>query len=214
MTSWKRLNALLIAFATVATLQSRPSTAQDPSSNERVMKLTPVEKYVLDFSPSEGGGVPGGNFDNFAFNIDPRQPVRKISMRAGDRRPDVIATYDYADCTKGQESLLEQPVRELAAGSAAWVDYVEIEMIPLAQRELKWAGGVCYGYRNPDGKWHWHLATTPLTYDPATDRVRARLWVKQANIDALKLVFDYSVPRQSVSSVTVATRPPGGGPGQ
>ncbi len=200
-------SGLLIALVTAAFFPARADAAPAAGEKEKVIVLTRVEKYVLDFSGSEGHGVPGGNFDNFAFTL--KQPMRKISLRHDERREDVIATYDYADCTKGQESLLETPVRGLAAGNAAWVDYVDVEMLPLPQENVRWAGGVCYGYRTASGRWHWRLAATPLAYDPASHRVRARIWVKQANVDALKLVFDATVPRQAVQTVTVTTLPAG-----
>lgn len=206
MTSIKHLsNGLLVALVTVTYLYSRTNAAAEQDANPKVMKLTPIDQYVLDFSDSEYGGIPGGRFNNFAFNLDLREPARKIFVGRREQRKDVIASFDYADCTKGQEPALERPLGELAAGKATWVEYVDIEMIPHPQKDLKWSGGVCYGYRNPSGAWHWHLAATPLTYDAATDRVRARIWLKE-NINALKLVFDYSVPRQSVSIVTLATR--------
>jgi hypothetical protein len=41
---------------------------------------------------------------------------------------------------------------------------------------------------------------TPLNAD-------ARIWVKEANIDALKLVFNYAVPRQFVRTVAVMVKP-------
>lgn len=207
MTNIKRLsNRLLVALVAGTCLYSHTNDASAQSTEQRVMTLTPVDQYVLDFSGSQDGGILAGNFDNFAFNLDLSEPVRTISVRRGGQGKEVIVSYDFADCTKGQESLLERPLGELDAGNATWVDYVDIEMIPHPQKDLKWAGGVCYGYRNPSGGWHWHLAATPLTYDAATDRVRARIWVKEANIDALKLVFDQSVPRQSVRTVTIATR--------
>jgi hypothetical protein len=170
-------------------------------------------KYVMDFSGSQNHGVSGGNFNNFAFKLDLHQAETKMSVPYGDQhRPDLVATYDYADCTPGQEFILEKPLRDLAPGDAAWVDYVDVEMIPFPQRGLKWAGGVCYGYREPGGKWHWNLTATPLTYDKASDRVRAHISVQRGPIDALKLVFDYSVPRQSVSNVTFTTRAIGATP--
>jgi len=192
----------LLAFA-VASLSSRANV----TAEVKRMVLTPVNRYILDFSHSEGGGLPGGNFDNIAFNLDLHESKRSISLRRGERSKDIIASYDFADCTKGQESLLQKPLDQLAPGQAAWVDYIDIEMIPFRQEGVKWAGGVCFGYRNAGGSWHWHLATTPLTLDAATDRVRARIWVKEGNIDALKLVFDQSVPSQPIRLVTVATRP-------
>ncbi len=200
-------NGLPGALIVVTSLYLGMEAAAQTSSDPKVMTLTPGKQYVLDFSGSQDGGIPGGNFDNFAFNIDLKEPLRKISVKYGEQRKDVIATYDYAGCLRGQESLLEKPLRSLAPGSATWVDYVDVEMLPLRQKDVRWAGGVCYGYRTPSGTWHWRLASTPLTYDPATDRVRARIWVKEANIDALKLVFDSSVPRQSVRTVTVTTQP-------
>ena len=94
----------------------------------------------------------------------------------------------------------------LAPGTATFVDYVDIEMIPTKQEDLIWSGGVCYGFRTTTG-WHWNLTSTPLTYDARAKLVRGRIWVKQPDVDALKLVFDYSVPTQSVRSVTVTTQP-------
>jgi hypothetical protein len=165
-------------------------------------------KYVLDLSGSPNHGVSVGRFNNLAFRLDSQRPSRKLSVPAGDQRmPELVATFDYADCTKGQESLLEKPLHDLAAGDPVWVDYVDVAIVPSSQRGLKWSGGVCYGFREPGGKWHWDLTTTPLTYDKGTDRFMARVPVRRGPIDALKLVFDYSVPPQSVSSVTVATRP-------
>jgi hypothetical protein len=36
---------------------------------------------------------------------------------------------DYADCSKKQKSLLERTISRLAPGTAAFVDYEDIEMI-------------------------------------------------------------------------------------
>jgi hypothetical protein len=200
-------NALLLVLIVGLCSFLSARAAQQRGAEPKVMTLTPGKQLVFDFAGSPNGGVSAGNFNNFAFGLDLQQPIRKIAIRPGEQRKDVIATYDYADCTKGQERLLEAPLGELAGGSATWVDYVDIEMMPFPQKDLKWEGGVCYGYRNPQKVWHWHLTTTPLTYDAGTNRVRARIWVKEANIDALKLVFDASVPRQYVRTVTVTTQP-------
>src|SRR5713226_3484342 len=74
-------------------------------------------EYVLDFSSSPNRGVSAGKFNNFAFKLDLQQPVKKRSVPAGNHRmPDVVATFDYSDCTKGQErseehtSELQSPV--------------------------------------------------------------------------------------------------------
>ena len=197
-------SGLLVALVLVTCLS--PAAAAQTDAKPKVMRLTPVDRYELDFSGSQGGGIPGGHFNNFAFTLDQGESMRKISVARNEQRKDVIASFDYADCTKGQESLLERQLRDLAPGQAMWVDYVDVEMSSEAQKDLTWAGGVCYGYRNPSGAWHWRLATTPLRYDAATGRVRARIWVKEGNIDALKLVFDYSVPLQPVAKVTLSTR--------
>jgi len=79
-------------------------------------------------------------------------------------------------------------------------------MIPTKQKDLIWSGGVCYGFRTSSG-WHWNLTSTPLTYDAKAHQERGRIWMKQPDVDALKLVFDYSVPTQSVRSVKVTTQP-------
>jgi hypothetical protein len=79
-------------------------------------------------------------------------------------------------------------------------------MLPIKQKDLTWSGGVCYGFRTATG-WQWRLSSTPLTCDGATKLVRGRIWVKQPDVDAIKLVFDYSVPTQSVRAVRVTTQP-------
>ena len=79
------------------------------------------ERYVLEFSDPPSRGVWVGKFRNLAFRIDLEKTVKKIQVPNGDQRlPDLIATFDYADCTKGQESLLERPLRGLEPGAAAW----------------------------------------------------------------------------------------------
>jgi hypothetical protein len=170
------------------------------------MVLSPGKKLAFDFSSSPNGGVPAGTFDNFALVLDLYRPEQKLTVKSGQQRKDVTATFDYADCSKNQESVLERTVSSLAPGTATFVDYVDIEMIPTKQKDLIWSGGVCYGFRTSTG-WHWNLTSTPLTYDAKAKLVRGRIWVKQPDIDALKLVFDYSVPTQSVRSVKVTTQP-------
>lgn len=197
------VNGSLLGLA-VASVCPHTGTAQNQE---------PTGKYVLNFSGSPHGGVAAGTFNNFAFPLDLRETEKNVSVATGDQRlPDLVATYDYADCSPGQEFILERPLRDIRPGDAAWVDYVDVEMIPHVQQGLTWSGGVCYGYREPGGMWHWNLNSTPLTYDKATDRVRARISVQRGPIDALKLVFDYSVPQQSVSAVTYTTRAIGSTP--
>jgi hypothetical protein len=172
-----------------------------------VTRVTPI---VLDFSSSPDGGVSAGAFNNFGFTLTLREATRKIAVeRDRQQHKDVIATYDYADCTKGQESLLERPVRELPRGDAAFVDYVDLDLRPFPQKDFVSDGGVCYGFRNQDGAWHWRLTMTPLTHEAAGNRVLARVWIKEANVDALKFVFSKDLPRHFVRSVTVATLPRG-----
>jgi hypothetical protein len=83
---------------------------------------------------------------------------------------------------------------------------VDIEMIPTKQKDLIWSGDVCYGFRTGSG-WHWNLTPTPLIHDAKGNVVRERIWVKQPDVDALKFVFDYSVPTQLVRLVKVRIQP-------
>ena len=204
MTTMKRLlNRFCLGLIVLAYICVRADAAEDQKLGG---------KYVLNFPRSQQDAVTGGTFNNFAFRLDLRQAVKRVAAATeNQKQPEIIASYDYAGCTAGQEFILEKPLRDLPAGNPAWVDVVEIEMIPIAQRGVKWTGGVCYGYREPGGKWRWNLIPTPLTYDAATDRVRGRISVQRGPIDALKLVFNYSVPRQVVSSVTFTTRAIGAG---
>ncbi len=201
------LLASLIAtgcFCTRADITRAGDTTDKPTGNA---------KYDLDFSSSPNGGVLVGRFHNFAFRLDLQKSAKAISVSGVEQRlPDLVATFDYAGCNNGQKSALERPLRDLAAGEAAWVDEVEVVMVPLTQRELKWSGGVCYGFREPGGKWGWNLRSTPLIYDTANKRFVGRIAVRRGPIDALKLVFDYTVPPQFVSHVTFTTRAIGPNP--
>jgi hypothetical protein len=169
------------------------------------MVLSPGTPLTFDFSGSPNGGVPAGTFSNFAFTLDLNRKEQKLTVAADQPGKDVIATYDYADCSAHQERLLARTVRDLSAGTPTFVDYIDIEMIPTEQTDLSWRGGVCYGFRTA-GTWQWNLTSTPLRYDADRKLVRARLWVKQPNVDALKLVFDYAVPSQMVRAVRVTTQ--------
>jgi hypothetical protein len=170
---------------------------------------TQVKTYVVDFSDSAGGGAPAGRFNNLAFRFNLSRPNQKLAVKMGERRADVVATYDYADCSRGQEPLLEMPLRNLARGDTAWLDYIDVETNPPSQRDLTWSGGVCIGYRKPSGNWYWNIASVPLIYDRQADRYRARIFVKEPDIDAIKLVFDHSVPLQAIRTVKITTYPAG-----
>jgi len=200
----RSIRALCAVACGLVTLWANPAPAQE------VIPRAPVRTaYVIEFSDAPGRGVLAGNFENFAFTIDLKSPRRTLSAKGDDKESDVIATYDYADCSRGQESTLERPLAALRAGEAAWIDYLDIELLPHPQRDLKWSGGVCYGVRGVNGQWRWNLVSTPLAYDAATNRVRARLWIKDGPINAIKLVFDNTVPRQYAQKVTLVAEPYG-----
>ena len=170
------------------------------------MVLSPGKPLAFDFSPFPHGGIPAGTFNNFGFVLDQNRPDRKFDVRSERLGREVAASFDYADCSPRQEARLEQAVSGLEPGTATFVDYVDIEIIPTEQNDLKWSGGVCYGFRTAAG-WRWRLNSTPLVYNAAANSVRGRIWLKQPGVDALKLVFDYSVPTHWVRAVTVVTQP-------
>lgn len=181
--------------------------AQRPNEQAPVMRTTPGTPFVLDFSGAPDGGVSAGSFNNIAFSLNLREPVRKLVIRRTERLPDVVPTNDYADCTPGQESLLESQVRDLPRGDAAFVDRIDVDVLRFPQKDLKVDASVCYGVRAAQGAWRWRLTKVPLTLDPVTNRLHAQLWVKEANVDAIKLVFDGGMPRHYLRSITVTTQP-------
>jgi hypothetical protein len=205
MTDRIRIAGAVVVVA-VLSLAALAIQAQRDDEQARVMRLSPGKPLLFDFSGSPHGGVLAGSFNNFALRLQLSEPTRKLVVRTGEPG-DVIATYDYAACSKGQERLIERTVANLPRGDAMFVDYIDIEMLPSLQKDLRWTGGVCYGFRT-GGKWQWQLVSTPLEHDAAANRVRARLWIKQPSVDALKLVFDESVPNLFVRTVTVTTQPP------
>jgi hypothetical protein len=192
--------ALAAAFALTTAIYVATAAAQP------VMVLSPGIKLAFDFSTSPNGGVSVGSFDNVAFVLDLNRPRRKLAVRTGQQSTDAIASYDYADCSTRHPALLERSIGGLAAGTPAFVDYVDIELAPAVSSNPVASGGVCYGFRTSTG-WQWRLAVTPLTYDATGKRLRGRIWVKEPNVDALKLVFDYSLPGQTMRTVQVTTQP-------
>lgn len=138
-----------------------------------------------------------GQLNNVAFTVQPASP----------EATQLLARFDYADCSKGQERLLAPSPAELKQGIPTWVDYVDVELAPLGQQEIRWSGGVCYGTRTSDGKWHWRLASVPLQMTEDRSAVRARVWIKEPGIDAVKLIFDNSVPRHELRRIRVVTFP-------
>jgi hypothetical protein len=199
-TQQRRQSGLLVVLAIAAGVYAPMAVAQEPPK----FKASPGKKIALDFAQSPGGGVPAGTFNNFGFALNPNEAVQTFNIKPDDPRKDVIATFDYAGCAAGQEPTLEKPVRELTRGVPAWVDYIDIEMAP-QKATANWSGGVCFGYRRSGGGWRWNLASVPLVQKDG--RVTGRIWVKEPNVDALKLVFDHSVPQHAVRRVVVTTQP-------
>ena len=200
MTQPETRRALAAACALTAAVCVATATAQP------VMVLSPGIKLAFDFSVSPNGGVSVGSFDNVAFVLDRNRPKRKLAVSTGQQRNDAIASFDYADCSTLHPALLERSIGCLAAGTPEFVDYVDIEFAPAMSSNPVSSGGVCYGFRTSTG-WQWRFATTPLTYDATRKRLRGRIWVKEPNVDALKLVFNYSLPRQTLRAVQVTTQP-------
>lgn len=178
------------------------------AQNAEPVQRAPVRSmFVTQFPDKQPERIPVGNFDNVAFAISLKDPSRRLSAERIGEASEVIASYDYADCSKGQEPLLEKPVAKLRPGDAAWVDYIDIELASDGGATGSQAGGVCYGTRGPEGKWRWTLTSTPLTYAADGKRLRGRLWIKDGPIDAIKLVFDHAMPRQHIESVAVVAQP-------
>ena len=207
MTTMKWLqNALLTGLIAVGCYWALAylQKAGDPSMDNQAAN---GQKYVLDFSNSPNRGIRVGKFHNFGFRIDLKNAVKNISVPLGNRRlPDLVATFDYAGCMKGQEFLLESAVRELPPGDAAWVDEVEVVMVSSLKQESRGTSGICYGVREA-GKWYWNFTSTPLTYDSAANSFRARIAVKRGPIDAIKLVFGQEVPPLFLTNLSFTTRP-------
>lgn len=213
--SGQRLGVVFSAFTVMgcsntvvgpdAGLPTDPGVASD---------ATPPEgQYLLDFTGSESGGLWLGGFLNVAFSIDLKQPTRKFTFSKldGQTGPGLISSYDYTGCAGKNTTLVEDAVKKLEDGESARVEIVEIEMLQNIQEEptLK---GVCFGYREPGGAWHWNFDVTSWTYDPGTERYHAKIPIHQGPIDALKIVFDAS-PSHRVTTIAFDAQPaPSAGP--
>src|SRR6266436_5400595 len=108
------LAALLAGPILAATVQGQ--TAEGPQLGP------PRPAFVKEFPDEVKERISVGNFDNVAFALNLQQQSRKVSSLSGTPKTELVATYDYADCSKGQERLLEQPLKELKRGDSTWVD--------------------------------------------------------------------------------------------
>jgi hypothetical protein len=170
-----------------AATSSSPSTTGADEATERTGK-----QYVLDFSKSDNGGLYLGRFVNVAFTVDLDRAIREYEFTGppmNHATPDLVQSNDLAGCSKQGKLALERAVRDLEAGHSAWVEHVDLEMIPGSSDEASFPPGVCFGYRQ-GGTWHWRFDIAPITYDASSDRLRARLLVDHGPIDAVKLVLD------------------------
>lgn len=196
-----------LIFSTAAAAAALHGVPLYSQGVEPVQRAPVRPAFVTQFPDKQPERVPVGNFDNVAFTISLKESSRSLSAERINDKSEVVASYDFADCSKGQERLLEKPLAKLKLGDAAWVDYVEIELVPNGPAVASQLGGVCYGTRGPEGKWRWTLTSTPLTFANDGKRVRGRLWIKDGPIDAIKLVFDHAMPRQHIDRVTVVAQP-------
>ena len=86
--------ALPAALTIVAGLYAQAGAAPP------TMVLSPGKKLAFDFSNSPNGGVPAGTFNNFGFVLDLNRLEQKLTVKSGQQRKDVTATFDYADCSR------------------------------------------------------------------------------------------------------------------
>jgi hypothetical protein len=186
-------------------MRGNESTAPAPEAHS-----APVEpqRYVLDFTDAAAPGTPVGNFVNLAFNIDLREPVRKFSLPnwRGGAAPGILKTYDFADC-ENPPTALEKQLDTLPPGQSALVGSLDIELTVQEAANPPWTGeDVCFGYREPAGRWHWDQRRVTFTQDAATQRWHALLDVTR-DADAIKLVFGYGVPKLPLSRITYTASP-------
>ena len=162
---------------------------------------TGPSQYVFDFSGSPTKGIKVGNMVNLAVTFDHSQPVRRFILDPSDnlQMPGLVVSFDYGRCSGS--GLIEVSKDRLPGTDTVWADYVDVEVLPPVVEETQ--PGVCHGYREPSGAWHWTFQTTRLTRDAATNLYRARLSIKKGPLDAVKLLMntlDVQLSRVTVTS--------------
>ena len=187
---------------------------------------SPTSDYVMDFSQLPNHGLHAGNMKTvlFSLNLEERVHVYDQPPLLGDFvpvPPNVFSGYVLgADCDPGGLAGISNELHshEIPAPvDSAWVDHLDVEMIPdgiaipADGSDPRPAGlrndRVCFGYRTTTlGDWQWDLTPQAITWNPGEGTYRMRLMVQRGAIDGMEIVFSIG-NLFTVRKVVVATIP-------
>lgn len=183
--------------------------AVDSGLHDSATPLPPLPPgtFELDYSGISCSGFAGlraGYHSNHAFSLILTEARR--SFVGCSEWPGLVQGYVFfSGCEADSIEELENTARKLAAGDAAWIGDLDLE---LTGPTFEAKAGMCYGYRDPGGLWHWAFAPTKPVYDQAKQRFIVHFAVNQGPVDALMVASTPDVPRGLVvSRVTFTGRP-------
>ena len=111
-------------------------------------------------------------------------------------------SYDYGMCEGA--GLIAPLLSQLPTVDEVGADHVDVEALPGLSEGAE--PGVCFGYRDPTGAWHFNFNQVRFTLDASTNRYRARVAVAQPSISAFKVMVASTAP-VTVSRVVLTALP-------
>ncbi len=154
----------------------------------------PRDRYVLDFTGNDGGGVPVRAWAHYAFTVQLDAMVRPYVFadpvhEVGDGF--IGSDTAYVACDSAPESLdaLTSDSEAIGTGDAADVSAIRVELLPSAEDGSANDRKVCFGYRDLQGDWQWRLGVSEFHPETTTGHLVADLPAPDGRADALMILF-------------------------
>jgi hypothetical protein len=173
--------------------------------------------FVMDFAQAPHSMIQVGNTTNVRFSLDLSQslhhyvPSKDFKGSVGGLiGPNVRVNYEMGDYCKPFITPDVLPsVADVGPGDAAIVNHVDVEL-SATHEPTGWPNPepdynrMCFGFRNPEGKWTWHLEEQEALWNPNPQRYQISFKLNNTKIDGFKILFSLGSTR-FLEKVTIAT---------
>jgi hypothetical protein len=140
-----------------------------------------TQDYLLDFSKGTFKiGYRRNYWLSFDFGETTQTYLGPTGPSNGKFAPNVASTQTVGSYCQSGLAAPAETYAGLEPGESAWVDHVEVEMAPLQGEPAP--ANMCFGYRDPDGTWHWKLDPNQPTWDSAKGRFRMSFPVQKGPV--------------------------------
>lgn len=216
----------MVALAALGCAACGGATAIGPASDASSDAAVTAD-YTMDFTQFPKGGLYSGNMYNVVFGLNLQQRVRLYDVpvafgQIGMIPPNVaVAEVLGFFCQTGKEKQLESDLARPgnynpAAGDTAWIDHVDLDMIPDSIQDVPPDGkGVimCFGTRSEAGVWQWDLSPRLPAWNSNDKTFILRIPIQRGPVDAVEVVSSGgggSGLHVRIRRIIVATVPGGG----